>query len=149
RSHGDSADLLESFEREKLLTGSQARELRFGLEKTVTDPRAKIGSGRCNGAAGSNGAAGPNGSASLAVENDLPFDVTESRRGGDSLDGLTALGEYRILRRLGEGATGTVFLAYQEAEDRQVAIKVLAKDLAEKQPSLDRFYREAKSGALL
>jgi serine/threonine protein kinase len=53
------------------------------------------------------------------------------------------------MRRLGEGGTGAVFLAYHEKENRQVAIKVLAHNLAQKQPSLDRFYREAKSGALL
>jgi len=53
------------------------------------------------------------------------------------------------LRQLGEGSTVAVFLAYHEQENRQVAIKVLSKELAEKQPALDRFYREAKSGALL
>src|SRR5207245_510864 len=56
---------------------------------------------------------------------------------------LRTLGEYRILRRLGEGGMGSVYLAYQEGAARQVALKVLPDHLAFNQPSLDRFYREA------
>lgn len=67
----------------------------------------------------------------------------------DSLSDLRMLGEYHLLRRLGEGGMGAVFLGYQEKDNRQVAIKVLASEHAKQQPTLDRFYREAKSGALL
>ena len=59
------------------------------------------------------------------------------------------LGEFRILRRLGEGGMGTVYLAYHESQDRQFALKVLAPSLADNQSYVDRFYREAKSGGLL
>ena len=59
------------------------------------------------------------------------------------------LGEFRILRRLGEGGMGTVYLAYHEGVDKQVALKVLAQHLGENQAYVDRFYREAKNGALL
>src|ERR1700704_5150720 len=44
RSQGDRADLLDFFQREQLLTAGQARELRFGLEKTLVDPIFKNGS---------------------------------------------------------------------------------------------------------
>src|SRR6516165_8533393 len=68
---------------------------------------------------------------------------------GDLLHEVRALGEYRILRRLGEGGMGAVYLGYHEGKDQQVAIKVLGDHLANNQAYVDRFYREAKSGALL
>src|SRR5258708_2222710 len=62
---------------------------------------------------------------------------------------LRQLGEFRILRRLGEGGMGAVYLAYDEPNDRHVALKVLSEQLVTHQGYIDRFYREAKSGALL
>ena len=62
---------------------------------------------------------------------------------------LRSLGEFRILRRLGEGGMGSVYLGYHEEQGQQVAIKILAENLASKESFVDRFYREAKSGALL
>jgi serine/threonine-protein kinase len=62
---------------------------------------------------------------------------------------LRRIGEYRLLRLLGEGGMGAVYLAYHEGLDRQVAIKVLNDEMLQNQAHIDRFYREAKSGALL
>jgi serine/threonine-protein kinase len=62
---------------------------------------------------------------------------------------LRCLGEFRILRRLGEGGMGAVYLGYHEGQACQVAIKVLADHLASNRASVDRFYREARIGALL
>lgn len=62
---------------------------------------------------------------------------------------LRTLGEYRVLRRLGQGAMGSVYLAYVQAQDRYVAIKVLAEPLASDEKYVKRFYREAHSGAML
>ena len=44
---------------------------------------------------------------------------------------------------------GAVYLGYHEGLDRQVAVKVLNEKMVSNQLHIDRFYREAKSGALL
>ncbi len=62
---------------------------------------------------------------------------------------VRSLGEYRILRPLGEGGMGFVYLGYHEGQSQQVAIKVLGEHLAGNQGFIDRFYREARSGSLL
>jgi len=62
---------------------------------------------------------------------------------------LRTLGEYRILRRLGQGAMGSVYLAYDQGENCYVAIKVLAEPLASDEKYVKRFYREAHSGTML
>jgi len=71
------------------------------------------------------------------------------RPSSDPLQDLRSLGEFRILRRLGEGGMGSVYLGYHEEQGQQVAIKVLSDNLTGNQVLVDRFYREAKSGALL
>ena len=64
-------------------------------------------------------------------------------------DALHVLGEYRILRRLGEGGMGAVYLGYDGVARRTVALKVLNEALVSNQNYIDRFYREARSGAQL
>src|SRR4051812_10255895 len=62
---------------------------------------------------------------------------------------LRSLGDYRLLRRLGEGGMGAVYLGYEMRGGRQVAVKVLNDALIGNQGYVDRFYREARSGRLL
>lgn len=71
------------------------------------------------------------------------------RPAADPLPQPRSVGDYRILRRLGEGGMGAVYLGYHEGESRQVAIKVLADQLASNDAYVKRFYREAKSGEFL
>jgi hypothetical protein len=59
------------------------------------------------------------------------------------------LGGFRVLRRLGEGSMGVVYLGFHEAQHRHVAIKVLSEALAAHPVCVDRFYREAKNAGLL
>jgi serine/threonine-protein kinase len=57
------------------------------------------------------------------------------------------LGDYRILRRLGEGGMGQVYLAEQISLRRQVALKVLKPELADNETSSRRFKAEAEAVA--
>jgi serine/threonine-protein kinase len=127
-AQGKTADLLELLVGQALLTRAQALELRNALDVTQVDPnqpqRPK-----------SRTPATPTTSVSAPTR--------------DGIFELNTLGRYRILRRLGEGGMGSVYLGYLEEEDQQVAIKVLADQLASNHGYVERFYREAKSGSLL
>jgi serine/threonine-protein kinase len=55
----------------------------------------------------------------------------------------------RILRRLGEGGMGAVYLGYHEEEKRPVAIKVLAAEVASNPVCVTCFQREAHTSLVL
>jgi serine/threonine-protein kinase len=53
------------------------------------------------------------------------------------------LGEFHVLRRLGEGGMGQVYLAEQTSLQRKVALKLLKQELAADANALERFKAEA------
>ncbi len=61
--------------------------------------------------------------------------------------GLKQLGEYHLLRELGRGGMGIVYLARQESLDRTVALKLLPQQLMSSEKQLARFQREAQTAA--
>jgi serine/threonine protein kinase/Tfp pilus assembly protein PilF len=75
--------------------------------------------------------------ASLILE---PKDVL---RGGESF------AHYKIVRRIGVGGMGEVYLADDEKLDRHVAIKILNEQFGNKDSHLERFIREAKAASSL
>ena len=60
-----------------------------------------------------------------------------------------SLGKYKLIRRLGTGGMAEVYLANQPTIERQVAVKVLHRHLAENEDFILRFKREARSLGLL
>jgi tRNA A-37 threonylcarbamoyl transferase component Bud32 len=56
-----------------------------------------------------------------------------------------ALGPYELLKLLGEGSMGQVFLGRHKALGRQVAIKVLRPELARQDEQVARFFQEARA----
>src|SRR5436305_7341860 len=59
------------------------------------------------------------------------------------------LGDYQLLRRLGVGGMGQVYLARQLSLKRDVALKLLRDDLAANVTALKRFEAEAQAVARL
>jgi formylglycine-generating enzyme required for sulfatase activity len=72
--------------------------------------------------------------AQLAAEAGLPFE---------------RLGDFRLLRRIGEGGMGVVFLAEQESLRRLVALKVVRPERSGSAEAAARFRREAQAIAKL
>ena len=66
----------------------------------------------------------------------------------DDLSGRS-LGGYRLLRRLGGGAMGDVYLAEQQSLGRQVAVKVLRGDASRHTGAVERFSQEARAAAAI
>jgi serine/threonine protein kinase len=55
------------------------------------------------------------------------------------------LGSYRILKQLGSGAMGQVYLAEHRHLKRQAALKLLARELVDRPDLLERFFNEARA----
>lgn len=67
----------------------------------------------------------------------------------DKPDDLTghSLGDFEMIRRLGRGGMGEVYLARQKSLKRQVAVKILRTELAANVTALKRFKAEAETVA--
>ena len=66
-----------------------------------------------------------------------------------SLIGATLSGRYRLESKLGSGGMSTVFLAVDETLERQVACKVMHREMSDQPDQIERFRREARSVAQL
>jgi len=70
----------------------------------------------------------------------------EAPPGDADLTGKT-IGDFRVLRRLGAGGMGQVYLAEQLSLKRNVALKIMRADLAANPTAVERFRREAEAVA--
>jgi len=77
-----------------------------------------------------------------------PSDGTSLRpKGSDSLIGRVMADRYHILKRIGEGGMGRVYLGEHVKMNRQCAIKVMSPALVNDNESAARFAREASNAA--
>lgn len=97
---------------------------------------------------------------SVANEDDFSFDAQPATHGGGEATKIEArasgsqripdrLGGYRILKELGRGGMGAVYLARQLSLDRQVALKTIQAEWASNPRVIARFIREAYAAAQL
>ena len=63
--------------------------------------------------------------------------------------GVQQLGPYKLVKKLGEGGMGAVYLAIDPAGQRQVALKVLPRHYGSNPEFVKRFKREAEAAAQL
>src|SRR5437016_3430407 len=80
--------------------------------------------------------------------NEPPSAASSGGRTAPGPAALERVGRYRILKKLGQGGMGAVYLAHDEQLDRQVALKV-PSFLPGDSDSMLRFHREARSAATL
>jgi eukaryotic-like serine/threonine-protein kinase len=67
----------------------------------------------------------------------------------ESLQGRVLDGRYRVQSHIADGGMASVYLALDTRLDRDVALKVLRRDLAQDEAFASRFRREARSAARL
>src|SRR5438477_6400228 len=80
----------------------------------------------------------------------LPASAPQPSASGTTPEHLPEqFGRYRILKKLGQGGMGAVYLAHDTQLDRQVALKVPQFTAADGPDALERFYREAKAAATI
>ena len=72
-----------------------------------------------------------------------------SSRLQESVVGRLLDGRYRVLSHLADGGMASVYLALDERLDREVAVKIMRRDLAQDETFVSRFRREARSAARL
>ncbi|MCK5798282.1 MAG: serine/threonine protein kinase, partial [Deltaproteobacteria bacterium] len=65
----------------------------------------------------------------------------------DLLLGKIVANRYKVLKKMGEGGMGTVYLAEHVTIEKRVALKVLLHEYARKADLKERFLREAKAAA--
>ena len=75
----------------------------------------------------------------------MEFRVPEP--GGDPYIGTIISERYRVLRKLGEGGMGVVYLAEHILIEKKVALKILGEDFARKADLVARFMQEAKAAS--
>jgi serine/threonine-protein kinase len=81
-----------------------------------------------------------------ALERSLSLKEAREREIGGQLEGTTvAAGQYRILRRMGSGATGVIYEAVRISDGVPVAIKLLRAAAAHEAVASDRLRREAEA----
>ncbi|MEM7306492.1 MAG: bifunctional serine/threonine-protein kinase/formylglycine-generating enzyme family protein [Planctomycetota bacterium] len=68
---------------------------------------------------------------------------------GELESGKHVLGGFEILRELGRGAMGVVYLARQPSLNRAVALKVFVAGLGTTEREIERFHREARAASRL
>src|SRR5919107_3229098 len=66
-----------------------------------------------------------------------------------ALVGMELSGRYRLDAQIGSGGMSTVYRAFDQVLERQVAIKLMHREFAEDSDQLERFRREARSVAQL
>jgi eukaryotic-like serine/threonine-protein kinase len=66
-----------------------------------------------------------------------------------TLVGMQLSGRYRLDAQIGAGGMSTVYLAFDQTLERQVAIKLMHREIASDSDQLERFRREARAVAQL
>ncbi len=78
------------------------------------------------------------------LRDDERLDHRQAEALGAVAEGLPVCDDYIALRQLGQGATGTVYLARELTSGSDVALKILLRSMTENRQVMERFAREAE-----
>jgi hypothetical protein len=81
----------------------------------------------------------------LALERSLSLRESREQEVPGQLEGTVAAGQYRIMRRMGAGATGVIYEAVRISDGVPVALKLLRAAAAHEAVASDRLRREAEA----
>jgi eukaryotic-like serine/threonine-protein kinase len=120
------------------------------MRGTPAPPR-RPGSGTPGTPLGSSGASAvPVPTPAPAIPTPVPGTVSGPiYNDGVDLVGHILADRYRILKKLGEGGMGTVYLAEHTTINKRLAIKVLSPEYSHKQDLVDRFLQEARAASMI
>jgi tRNA A-37 threonylcarbamoyl transferase component Bud32 len=81
----------------------------------------------------------------------VPAPITTQNTSGvvGDLVGTLLLGRYRVIKKLGEGGMGTVYLGEHATIGKKFAVKVLSYEYAHKEDLRDRFLQEARAASMI
>lgn len=79
----------------------------------------------------------------------VPVAHSGSMQAAVDLVGTVLSDRYRILKKLGEGGMGSVYLAEHTTINKKLAIKVLSPEYSHKQDLVDRFLQEARAASMI
>jgi tRNA A-37 threonylcarbamoyl transferase component Bud32 len=81
----------------------------------------------------------------------VPAPITTQNSSGvvGDLIGTTLLGRYRVIKKLGEGGMGTVYLGEHATIGKKFAVKVLSYEYAHKDDLRERFLQEARAASMI
>ena len=83
------------------------------------------------------------------MEKPAVVEVAEIFRQVKNLEPGKSFGHYEIIRQIGAGGMGEVYLAKDSKLDRQVAFKILSEKFSRHESNLNRFIQEAKAASAL
>jgi hypothetical protein len=129
-----------------LITESQEEARSGGVRPTLetAKPRNQDTDGSGSGPAPVPQASSPGENATPQFSTPLPRQLAR-----DAMSPLERFGRYRIVRELGRGAMGNVYLAHDTQLDRLVALKVPRFTAADGPEVRQRFLREARAAATI
>src|SRR4051812_16649717 len=76
-----------------------------------------------------------------------PMSDDEDSEDAGALSGTVIAGRYKVIKRLGTGGMGQVFLVQHVHTDEHFALKALLETVIEDANALERFRREARTPA--
>ncbi len=89
------------------------------------------------------------GGTMIAGDDGAATAVAVAHSGPMDLSGQTLAGRYKIIKRLGEGGMGTVYLCEHATIGKKFALKVLSHEFAHKDDLRERFLQEARAASMI